>query len=69
MSQDEAVSERGSSSRLWRGLDSLLAIGSAIAWGAIAVGLWELIQRERIRRQRHRISNRLLAQVFPIHRR
>ena len=48
-----------------RRLKPLLAVGSAIAWGALAVSLWGFIERSRARRIRHKISNRLLAQVFP----
>jgi len=46
-------------------LEPLLAVGSAIAWGALALSLWGLIERSRARRLRHQISNRLLGQVFP----
>jgi hypothetical protein len=48
-----------------RELESLLALGSAIAWGALAVSVWSYVERSRARRERHLVSNRLLAQVFP----
>ena len=48
-----------------RELESLLALGSAIAWGALAVSVWSYVERTRARRERHQVSNRLLAQVFP----
>ena len=48
-----------------RELESLLALGSAIAWGALAVSVWSYVERSRARRLRHEVSNRLLAQVFP----
>jgi hypothetical protein len=48
-----------------RELESLLAVGSAIAWGALAVSVWSYVERNRDRRRRHHVSNRLLAQVFP----
>ena len=48
-----------------REVESLLAIGSAIAWGALAVSLWSLLERDRARRLRHRVSDRLLTEVFP----
>ena len=48
-----------------RELESLLALGSAIAWGALAVSVWSYVERSRARRLRHDVSNRLLAQVFP----
>jgi hypothetical protein len=51
--------------RARREVESLLAVGSAIAWGALAVSVWTLMERSRARRLRHQISNRLLAQVFP----
>jgi hypothetical protein len=51
-----------------REVQSLLAVGSAIAWGALAVSVWTLMERTRARRLRHQISNRLLAQVFPARR-
>ena len=46
-------------------VDSLLALGSAIAWGALAVSVWSFVERSRARQQRHQVSNRLLHQVFP----
>ncbi len=52
-------------SHVRREVESLLAIGSAIAWGALAVSLWGYMERSRARRLRHQVSNRLLAQVFP----
>jgi hypothetical protein len=45
--------------------EPLLAVCSAIAWGALAVSLWNLLERDRARRLRRQISNKLLAQVFP----
>ena len=48
-----------------RELESLLALGTAIAWGALAVSLWSLLERDRAKRLRHRVSDRLLSQVFP----
>jgi hypothetical protein len=45
--------------------ESLLAVGSAIAWGALALSVWNLLERDRARRLRRQISNKLLAQVFP----
>lgn len=48
-----------------REVESLLAVGSAIAWGALAVSLWNFLEHSRDRRLRHRVSDRLLAQVFP----
>jgi hypothetical protein len=55
----------GADSAMRREMESLLALGSAIAWGALAVSLWSYMERSRARRLRHQISNRLLAQVFP----
>jgi hypothetical protein len=46
-------------------MESLLAVGSAIAWGALAVSLWGFMERTRARRLRRQVSNRILAQVFP----
>lgn len=52
-------------SNVRREVESLLALGSAIAWGALAVSVWSFVERSRARKQRHRISDRLLGQVFP----
>jgi hypothetical protein len=48
-----------------RDLESLLALGSAIAWGALAVSVWNFVEYSRARKLRRRVSDRLLAQVFP----
>lgn len=48
-----------------REVESILALGSAIAWGALAVSVWSYVERSRARRQRHHVSDRLLTQVFP----
>jgi hypothetical protein len=48
-----------------RELESLLAVGSAIAWGALAISVWGYVERSRARRARRVISNKLLTQVFP----
>jgi hypothetical protein len=48
-----------------REVESLLAIGSALAWGALAVSVWSYVEQTRARKLRRRISDRLLAQVFP----
>ena len=48
-----------------RELESLLALGSAIAWGALAVSVYSYVERSRARRMRHQVSDRLLTQVFP----
>jgi hypothetical protein len=66
--QEAAVQERWmfeAEPRRRRRLEPLLAVGSAIAWGALAVSLWGFIERSRARRIRHKVSNRLLSQVFP----
>ena len=49
-----------------REVESLLAVGSALAWGALAVSLWSFVEHSRYRCLRHRVSDRLLAQVFPV---
>ena len=51
-----------------REVESLLAIGSALAWGALAVSVWSYVEQTRARKLRRRISDRLLAQVFPVDR-
>ena len=61
--QDPRVFEARASGR--REMESLLAVGSAIAWGALAVSLWGFMERTRARRLRRQVSNRILAQVFP----
>ena len=48
-----------------REIESFLALCSAIAWGALAVSLWNLLERDRAHRLRREVSNRLLRQVFP----
>ena len=48
----------------WRDRESLLVLGSALMWGAVAVSVWSLLERVRERRQRHTVSNKLLSQVF-----
>jgi hypothetical protein len=48
-----------------RELESLLAVGSAIAWGALAISVWGYVERSRARRVRHVGSNKSLTQVFP----
>jgi hypothetical protein len=63
MVQERRSVYAGSKSK--RELESLLALGSAIAWGALAVSLWGYLERSRTRRVRHQVSNRLLQQVFP----
>jgi hypothetical protein len=50
---------------LRRDLESLLALGSAIAWGALAVSVWNFVEFSRARKLRRQVSDRLLAQVFP----
>jgi hypothetical protein len=61
--QERQVWVTGSRSK--REVESLLTIGSALAWGALAVSVWSYVEQTRARKLRRRISDRLLAQVFP----
>jgi hypothetical protein len=45
--------------------EAALAIVSAVAVAALAVGLTHVLSRLRERQRSHAVSNRLLAQVFP----
>ena len=55
----------GTRSRSKREVESLLALGSALAWGALVVSLWSYVEQSRARKLRRRVSDRILAQVFP----
>jgi hypothetical protein len=48
-----------------REVESLLAVGSALAWGALALSVWSYVEHSRARKLCHRVSERLLAEVFP----
>ena len=48
-----------------REVESLLAVGSALAWGALALSVWSYVEHSRARKLCRRVSDRLLAEVFP----
>ena len=52
-------------SALQREAQAAVAIVSAVAVAALAVGVSHVVARLRERRRSHSISNQLLSQVFP----
>lgn len=59
---DRHAVNSGSATR--RDLNGLVALGSALVWGAVAVSVWSLLERSYERHVRHAVSDKILSQVF-----